>query len=99
MMKYKKYPIVDYIDFLYNKAVEEYGFEEKTFEDIDKTAKNINIFNKKENFIKILNIIFNNKSELEMESLYLQLKTLTPANIINKFKIEKINTLLENKEN
>ena len=90
MMKYKESPVEDYIDYLYNKVVEDYKLQELSFEKMDSIAKNIKIFNNKNNFIKILDIIFDNKSENEMNYLYLLLDDLTPVNIIRQIKKEKL---------
>lgn len=90
MMKYKETSVEDYIDYLYNKVVEDYKLQELSFEKMDSIAKNIKIFNNKNNFIKILDIIFDNKSENEMNYLYLLLDDLTPVNIIRQIKKEKL---------
>ena len=90
MMKYKETSVEDYIDYLYNKIVEDYKLQELSFEKMDSIAKNIKIFNNKNNFIKILDIIFDNKSENEMNYLYLLLDDLTPVNIIRQIKKEKL---------
>ena len=98
MMKYKKSPVEDYIDYLYNKVIEDYQLKELTIEDLDNIVKNIKIFNNKNNFIKILNIIFEDKPESEMEYLWFELDDLTPTNIIRPIKREKLKSKSSNNE-
>ena len=98
MMKYKESPVEDYIDYLYNKVIEDYQLKELTIEELDNIVKNIKIFNNKNNFIKILNIIFENKPESEMEYLWFELDDLTPTNIIRPIKREKLKSKSSNNE-
>lgn len=98
MMKYKESQVEDYIDYLYNKVIEDYKLKELTIEELDNIVKNIKIFNNKNNFIKILNIIFENKPENEMEYLWFELDDLTPTNIIRPIKREKLKSKSSNNE-
>lgn len=98
MMKYKESQVEDYIDYLYNKVIEDYQLKELTIEELDNIVKNIKIFNNKNNFIKILNIIFENKPESEMEYLWFELDDLTPTNIIRPIKREKLKSKSSNNE-
>ena len=98
MMKYKESQVGDYIDYLYNKVIEDYQLKELTIEELDNIVKNIKIFNNKNNFIKILNIIFENKPESEMEYLWFELDDLTPTNIIRPIKREKLKSKSSNNE-
>lgn len=98
MMKYKESQVEDYIDYLYNKVIEDYQLKELTIEELDNIVKNIKIFNNKNNFIKILNIIFENKPENEMEYLWFELDDLTPTNIIRPIKREKLKSKSSNNE-
>ena len=98
MMKYKESQVEDYIDYLYNKVIEDYQLKELTIEELDNIVKNIKIFNNKNNFIKILNIIFEDKPESEMEYLWFELDDLTPTNIIRPIKREKLKSKSSNNE-
>lgn len=98
MMKYKESQVEDYIDYLYNKVIEDYQLKELTIEELDNIVKNIKIFNNKNNFIKILNIIFENKPESQMEYLWFELDDLTPTNIIRPIKREKLKSKSSNNE-
>lgn len=98
MMKYKESQVEDYIDYLYNKVIEDYQLKELTIEELDNIVKNIKIFNNKNNFIKILNIIFEDKPESEMEYLWFELDDLTPTNIIRPIKREKLKPKSSNNE-
>ena len=98
MMKYKESQVEDYIDYLYNKVIEDYKLKELTIEELDNIVKNIKIFNNKNNFIKILNIIFENKPENEREYLWFELDDLTPTNIIRPIKREKLKSKSSNNE-
>lgn len=91
MYKYKKYPVKEYVNYLFNKVIEDNRLKEKSFKALDDTVKTLKIFNNKENFIKILNIVFDNKSEDEMKYLSLALqKKLIPSNIIADIQLEKL---------
>lgn len=96
MMKYKESPVEDYIDYLYNKVIEDYQLKELTIEELDNIVKNIKIFNNKNNFIKILNIIFEDKPESDMDYLWFELDDLTPTNIIRPIKREKLKSKSSN---
>ena len=98
MMKYKESQVEDYINYLYNKVIEDYQLKELTIEELDNIVKNIKIFNNKNNFIKILNIIFEDKPESEMEYLWFELDDLTPTNIIRPIKREKLKSKSSNNE-
>ena len=90
MMKYKESPVEDYIDYLYNKVIEDYQLQKLTIEELDNIVKNIKIFNNKNNFIKILNIVFEDKPESDMNYLWFELDDLTPTNIIRPIKRAKL---------
>ena len=96
MMKYKESPVEDYIDYLYNKVIEDYQLKELAIEELDNIVKNIKIFNNKNNFIKILNIIFEDKPESDMDYLWFELDDLTPTNIIRPIKREKLKSKSSN---
>ena len=98
MMKYKESQVEDYINYLYNKVIEDYQLKELTIEELDNIVKNIKIFNNKNKFIKILNIIFEDKPESEMEYLWFELDDLTPTNIIRPIKREKLKSKSSNNE-